>query len=202
MYRGGAGDDDALSHFMGQSDYGGATEVGAQSLIGGQNTRTGYSGGADMMALKPPSTSQPGKRRSEYARREDTGGRERSSGLPPRDRPGIQRPEPKKSENYGSFLQGLGGDAGKSRSGVDAASRGRQNDTRSSGFARDRSARRGAENDSVSNVDAVSVGSRRRDGDDYSGSPVKQGGALSQDYDRFGDGTNRTLSQHGAQATP
>lgn len=57
MYRGGAGDDDALSHFMGQSDYGGATEVGAQSLIGGQNTRTGYGGGADAMVLRPPSTS-------------------------------------------------------------------------------------------------------------------------------------------------
>ena len=37
LYRGG-GDEDALSHYMGQSDYGGVTEVGAQSLIGGQNT--------------------------------------------------------------------------------------------------------------------------------------------------------------------
>ena len=88
MYR-GAGDEDALSHYMGQSDYGGATEIGAQSLIGGQNTHTGYGGGSNMMALKPPGSSQPGKRRSEYARRDDAGRKEKDSGLPPRDRAGL-----------------------------------------------------------------------------------------------------------------
>lgn len=111
MYR-GPGDEDALSHYMGQSDYGGATEVGAQSLIGGQNTQSGYGGGSNIMSLKPP--AQPAKRRSEFGRRDD-GRREKepSSGLPPRDRAVLQRPEPKKSDNYGSFLQGLGGDSNK-----------------------------------------------------------------------------------------
>ena len=71
-------------------------------------------------------------------------------------------------------------------------------------MVRDRSSRRNREgdNDSVSNVDAISVGSRRRELDEYALSPLKQGAALSQDYDRYGDNTNRTLSQHGLQATP
>jgi hypothetical protein len=61
---------------------------------------------------------------------------------------------------------------------------------------RDRSSRRAREgdNDSVSNLDAVSAGSRRRD-DEYSMSPVKGGDrGVSQDFDRYGENTNRTAS--------
>ena len=82
MYKGNAiGDDDALSHFMGQSEFGGnPTEMGAQSLVGGQNPSTiGASYGQNMLSLKPPgggvppaaqSSSQAGprKRESQYAR--------------------------------------------------------------------------------------------------------------------------------------
>ena len=69
---------------------------------------------------------------------------------------------------------------------------------------RDRSSRRAREgdNDSVSNLDAVSAGSRRR-GDEYSMSPIKGGDrGVSQDYDRYGENTNRTASQHPNQGTP
>lgn len=125
--------------------------------------------------------------------------------MPPRDRPSLQRPEPKKSENYGSFLQGLGGDTSKplrrgeatgNRTSSEHRRQADNQDIKASGLVRDRSSRRNREgdNDSVSNVDAISVGSRRRELDEYALSPLKQGAALSQDYDRYGDNTNRTLS--------
>lgn len=71
-----------------------------------------------MASLKPPSPAAPTgprKRQSEFARPAAEGvRRERdSSGLPPRDRPSLARPEPKKSDNYGSFLQVLGGGESK-----------------------------------------------------------------------------------------
>ena len=187
MYR---QDDDALSHFMGQSDYGGApTEVGQQSLIGGQNTQTNVglpqSSTANMMSLRPPTQPAPTQsrrpRQSEFKRDNSAGGSTRpgESGLPPRERPNIARPQttsqPKDNKNYGSFLQGLGGEASSrpARTGgaldvkrTQSENRGRDSnlmDTKSTGFVRDRSSRRAreGENDSASNIDAMSVGSRR-----------------------------------------
>jgi len=82
MYR---QDDDALSHFMGQSDYGGApTEVGQQSLIGGQNTQTNVglpqSSTANMMSLRPPTQVPPTQsrrrqREGDFKRDNSAGGR-------------------------------------------------------------------------------------------------------------------------------
>jgi hypothetical protein len=177
-----------------------------------------------MASLKPPAPAAPTggrKRQSEFTRPTTEGGRrERDSsgggGLPPRDRPSLTRPEPKKSENYGSFLAGLGGGEAKPpRRGETAGGRtaseqrrggGDNTDIKSTGtgLVRDRSSRRAREgdNDSVSNLDAVSAGSRRRE-EEFSMSPIKAGDrGAPQDYDRYGENTNRTVSQHPLQGTP
>jgi hypothetical protein len=173
-----------------------------------------------MASLKPPAPAAPAggrRRQGEVARPTTDGGRRErdasGSGLPPRDRPSLTRPEPKKSENYGSFLAGLGGGEAKPARRGDTAGgrtaseqrRGENTDIKSTGTAlvRDRSSRRGREgdNDSVSNLDAVSAGSRRRE-EEYSMSPIKPGDrGVSQDFDRYGENTNRT-AQHPLQGTP
>lgn len=167
-----------------------------------------------MASLRPPAPAAPSggprKRQSEFARPSAEGSRRErdSSGLPPRDRPSLTRPEPKKSENYGSFLAGLGGgDSKPPRRGEAAGGRTASEQRRGgadntdikstgTGLIRDRSSRRAreGENDSVSNLDAVSAGSRRRE-EEYSMSPIKVGDrGVSQDYDRYGENTNRTIS--------
>lgn len=63
------------------------------------------------MNLRPPvaessqGNAPSGKRRSEY-KKETT----KTEGLPPRNR---SKPDEKKSSNYGSFLQGFGGNENK-----------------------------------------------------------------------------------------
>ena len=78
---------------MGGSEYGGApTEVGVQSLIGGQNTQTNMN--ANTFHLRPPAPAPPqkaGKRRSEYGRDSSNASAKAEPGLPPRERPSIQR---------------------------------------------------------------------------------------------------------------
>jgi len=112
VYR-GVHEEDDLSHYMGQSEFGGApTEVGVQSLVGGTNPQSYYNQGpGGVMSLRPPSSGKPpggpgNKRQSEYKR--DTLSSKPDSGLPPRERPGA-RASTKDNKNYGSFLAGLGG---------------------------------------------------------------------------------------------
>ena len=150
VYRGQQQDEDALSHFMAASEYGGApTEVGVQSLIGNDNPR-GTSSGA--MNLKPP-TSVPRKRQSEFKNSSASKNNE-SSSLPPKRRvPGA--PEPKESKNYGSFLDGfkppLRGEsqgAHGSRDRISENKVGVLDSKNPNSFLRDRSAKRDQEDDS------------------------------------------------------
>ena len=95
--------------------------------------------------------------------------------MPPRGRTaGRERDAPKESQNYGRFLQDLKEETtsqpGRREFGVSSTEgRGRdagyqpsQNADTKSGGVRDRSGRRPreGENDSVSNMDALSIGSR------------------------------------------
>jgi len=136
IYRGG--EDDALSHYMGQSEFA-PTEVG---IYPGQSS------------LRPPAANAaPAKRRSEFKQ-------DKKESLPPRGREQPKKPE---NKNYGSFLQGLGGDKNP-RARSEYRKEGNNMDINGS-VGRDRSSRRRGEGDeSASNIDVISLGSRRQAG--------------------------------------
>jgi hypothetical protein len=76
-------------------------------------------------------------------------------------------------------LQGLGGDSTKNvrNNTLDARKFGQEDKNNNMGFARDRSSRREreGENDTVSNVEAVSLGSQGANFNQYNFSPNKVG---------------------------
>lgn len=98
--------------------------------------------------------------------------------MPPK---GLGKPSPAENKNYGSFLNDFKKPGTGSRGttldtrNVNAAG---NIDTKSQGFVRDRSSRRAREGDqdSMSNVDAVSHGSRGVNFGQYAASPSKLGG--------------------------
>ena len=198
LYR-GERDEDAMSHFMGQSDFGGApTDIGVQSMVAGQNNQfsnQGY-GLNQPMSLKPPTNHQQPPRRRESVYKKDTSPSKADNSLSRENRlSSMQRQAGKDNKNYGSFLQGFAGDSKPplkdQRRPISEYRKETNVDLKSTGLVRDRSSRgRGGDNDST-NMDAISIGSRRHHGDM---SPSKHMGALSVE-----DGTT---SYQNLQGTP
>jgi hypothetical protein len=114
-----------------------------------------------MLNLKPPQQVPVagGKRQSTF---KNSGQSNKGSERPPT----VSRPQPKDSKNYGSFLQGLGAtnDTSSTRPPLRGRSENRILDSKKpEGLIRDRSSqnRQDVEQDSASNIDVMSVVSRR-----------------------------------------